>query len=713
MFGVLDGLFSPRSIAVVGASRDRSAVGRRILDALIEAPFEGPVYAVNPAADHLGAIPSFARLGDIGRPIDLVVVAVPAKYVLDVIRDAIDVGASFGVVVSAGFAEIGDAGAQQQRELVDLAREHGLRLVGPNCLGVLSTDPDVRMNASFAPSLPPSGAVGLCSQSGALGIAVIELADRLGLGLSSFVSIGNQADLTVTDIVDHWGQDERISAGLLYLESIDDPIRFRTVASRVSPSVPLVAVKAGRTSEGRRAANSHTAALAGSDRAVDALLHQSGVIRAASLPDMFGIARILVSQPLPRGRRAAIVTNSGGPGVLCVDALRDAGFEVPELSESARAELAALLPEAASVTNPVDMLAAAGPETYGQVVETVVALDEIDLVIVIYTPIGIASDAAVRRATESAVWRARRDGATAAVLLSVVGGGAVDGDAPPAAAEDVARQPPETIPTFDFPEDLARLMGPIADRCNWLDGDRGSIFELDEGQVDAVRRIISAALDERNDGWLTVAEARAVLSAIGVPVSRGAVVTSAGGAEATASEIGFPVALSIAATEIVHKSDTGGVHLGLESPEEVVGAYEQIVSMATGQGVAPDGVLVAAMASGVELFVGVQSDARFGPLIGVGSGGTEVEILDDVAFRLAPLTDRDAREMLCETRSWQLLQRHRGSPQADVAAVLDVLRRVAAVATADSRIQELDINPLFAGPDGVIAADVRILVAGS
>ena len=346
---MINGLFSPGSIAVAGASRDRRAVGRRILDALVEGPFEGPVYAINPAATHVGSVPAHPSLSAIGKPVDLVVVAVPAKLVHEVVAEAADVGAGHVVVVSAGFAESGDEGRAAQDELAALVAERGMRMVGPNCLGVLATDPEVNMNASFAPEMPPVGNFGLASQSGALGIAIIELARRLGLGLSNFVSLGNQADITVSDLIEFWGTDPATGAGLLYLESFTDPARFRQVATETSRQLPLVMVKSGTTSAGSRAASSHTAALAGSDTAVEALLEQSGVIRAASLEHMFGIARILCSQPRPKGRRAAVVTNSGGPGVLCVDALLRANYSVEPLSDEASAELARQLPAAASV----------------------------------------------------------------------------------------------------------------------------------------------------------------------------------------------------------------------------------------------------------------------------------------------------------------------------------------------------------------------------
>jgi len=703
---MINGLFSPGSIAVAGASRDRRAVGRRILDALVEGPFEGPVYAINPAATHVGSVPAHPSLSAIGKPVDLVVVAVPAKLVHEVVAEAADVGAGHVVVVSAGFAESGDEGRAAQDELAALVAERGMRMVGPNCLGVLATDPEVNMNASFAPEMPPVGNFGLASQSGALGIAIIELARRLGLGLSNFVSLGNQADITVSDLIEFWGTDPATGAGLLYLESFTDPARFRQVATETSRQLPLVMVKSGTTSAGSRAASSHTAALAGSDTAVEALLEQSGVIRAASLEHMFGIARILCSQPRPKGRRAAVVTNSGGPGVLCVDALLRANYSVEPLSDEASAELARQLPAAASVGNPIDMLAAAGAAAYRDVTEAVLSLDEVDVLIVIYTPIGLEDDEAVAQAISDGVAAARAKGADGVVLASVVGGEGRHSE-PQANGEAGGR---EVIPTFAFPEDLAPLLGPIGDYCDWLARDLGRVGEPKGCDTEEALRIVTEALSQRGEGWLTVAEARAVLDAVGINLNAGRVVVSAAEARAAADEIGYPVAVTVASTGIVHKSDVGGVHLNLATADEVAKAYQAVSSLTEGTDARLDGALVGAMEDGIELFLGVDRDASFGPLIGFGLGGTSVEVLDDVAFRLAPLTDRDAHDQVRSIRGWKLLAGHRGAPPVDAEAIEDLLARISALVVAVDGIAELDINPFFARPDGVVATDVRILI---
>lgn len=692
----------PRSIAVVGASRDQRNVGRRILDGLLAGPFDGPVYAVNPSTDHVGAVPSHPSLTAIDRPVELVVVAIPAEHVLDVVEEAAAIGAGAVVVVSAGFAESGDEGEKRQRALSDSASEHGLRVVGPNCLGVANAHPDVRMNASFAPTLPRSGPVGLCSQSGALGIAVLDLADRIGLGLSSFVSIGNQADVSFADVVEHWGGDDQTRVGLLYVESFGEIERFRRVAAEVGPTMPLIAVKAGATAAGSRAAGSHTAALAGSDDAVEALCRQSGIIRAASLDDMFGIARICASQPLPLGTNATVVTNSGGPGVLCVDALRGAGFEVPELEATAQRALTERLPAAASVANPIDMLAGADSTTYAKVVTAVLDDTSTDVLVVIYTPVGLASDTEVRDAIEGAVAEARTRGCETTVLMSIVGTATTDRPHPDG----------ETIPDFEFPEQLARLLGPVREYVSWHHASPGITHDAEQLGIDvsAVRSVIEQALDDRGPGWLTVSEARQTLTAAGVNLSVGRVVGERDAARRAAEEIGLPVAMSIASTDVVHKSDADGVRLGVDDLADVTAMFDEIVAAAQQRGDHVDGVLIAAMEHGVELLIGVERDPLYGPMVAFGLGGTDVEVLDDVAVRLAPLTDRDVEDQLRSIRGWELLDGHRGREPVDQRALGDALARVAALADAIAEISEIDINPLFARPDGVAAADVRIAV---
>ncbi|HEX2253745.1 MAG TPA: GNAT family N-acetyltransferase [Thermoanaerobaculia bacterium] len=703
----LRSLFHPRSVAVIGASREPGSVGRRILDALVQHRFDGPVYPVNPKADHVGSIRAYPTLAAIGRPVDLAVIAVPERFVTQVVDQCAAAGVKGLVVITAGFAETGAEGRERQRALLEQVRGAGMRMVGPNCLGLLQTDPEVSLNASFAPHMPPRGRVALSSQSGALGVAIIALARSLGLGMSTFVSVGNKADVSGNDLLEYWEEDPSTDVVLFYLESFGNPRRFARIARRVGRSKPLVVVKGGRTEAGGRAASSHTAALTAADTAVDALFRQTGILRADTLTEMFGIARVLADQPLPPGPRAAVVTNAGGPAILCADALESSGMEVRPLSAATRERLARLLPAAASTTNPVDMIASAGPDTFRQVVEEVLASDEVDAMIVIYTPVGMFDTGEVSQAILDGVTAARgRGGAGKPVIASIVG-----------AEEEIYRLPgrDETIPAYPFPEEMGRILGKIHDYARWRDSDPGSFPELAGLELERAAEICHRALAERGAGWLGVEEARQVLAAVGLQVGAGGVATTADEAAALAGEIGFPVAAKLASREIVHKTEVGGVALGLDSAEAVREAFRGMERRleAEGQRDAMEGVLVQPMLSGsAEVMIGVDHDPVFGPIVAFGLGGIHVEILRDVAFRVSPLTDRDAREMVESIRGYRLLQGYRGHPAADVPALEEALLRVSRLVEAVPEISEIDCNPVFAlePGEGYRVVDARIKV---
>ncbi|MCG8460441.1 MAG: GNAT family N-acetyltransferase, partial [Holophagales bacterium] len=715
-------LFHPRSVAVVGASRNVESVGYRILTALVRGGFRGPVYPINPKASHVGSIAAYPSLEALcspagaGRAVDLAVIAVPAPAVMGVIRDCGRFGVRALVVITAGFAEVGSEGAAAQEELRLAVREHGLRMVGPNCLGVMHTHPEVCLNASFAPIMPELGTVALGSQSGALGIAIIALARRLGLGLSSFVSMGNKADISGNDLLEYWEEDPTTRVVLFYLESFGNPRRFAQIARRVGRSKPIVVVKSGRSQAGKRAASSHTAALTAADTAVEALFRQTGITRADTLAEMFAIARALTTQPLPPGRRVAIVTNAGGPGILCADALEASGLTVEPLSEAVQAELRAFLPDAASASNPVDMIATAGPETYRRAVSTVLRAEEVDTLVVIHTPTGIQGPGEIEQAVAEAVAEARAHtpaapgelGGTKPIFASVVGD-----------EEETFGLPcphGETVPVYAFPEELGRVLGKIADYADWRRAGPGLYPEPADQDLARAREICHRALDLRGEGWLTVPEALDVLRAAGLTVADGGFAASAEAAVALAEEVGFPVAMKLASTTLVHKTEHGGVALDLEDAEQLRLAFEELAGRleASGHGSAMDGVWVQPMLEGsCEVMVGVDLDPVFGPLVAFGLGGIHVEILRDVAFRVTPLSERDAREMIRSVRGYRLFEGYRGHAAADVPALQDALIRISRLAEAVPEIVSLDLNPLFALPpgEGYRIADVRIRVA--
>jgi acetyl coenzyme A synthetase (ADP forming)-like protein len=699
--------FRPRSVAVVGASRDPSSIGGRLLNALIANRFQGPVYPVNPKATEVGGLRAYPSVRNLPEPVDLAVIAVPREAVPAAVDDCAARGIRAIIVITAGFAEVGDEGRALQQQLADKVRGYGMRMVGPNCMGLLNTDPAVQLNATFTPVFPPRGRVALSSQSGALGLAVLELARRRRLGLSSFISVGNKADVSTNDLLQYWEEDDATGVILLYLESFGNPRRFARIARRVSRSKPIVAMKAGRTSAGKRAAGSHTAALASNDVAVDALFRQTGVIRAETLEEMFDIAATLGSQPLPRGRRVAVITNAGGPGILCVDACAACGLVLPELANGTTARLRAFLPPTAAVSNPVDMIASAGPDHYRRAVETVLTADEVDALVVIFLPLDTTTTGPVLDAIRDGIAAGRAAGGAGKPVLACV------------MTEDGINVPlelaGEKIPSYAFPESVARVLGKVASYAEWRSRPLGTIPGFDDLHPAKARELCRKALHERGAGWLTTEETRAVLATMGLPVAPGGLARTADEAEQIAQALGFPVAVKLASHRLVHKTEIGGVHLNLMSEAAVRQAYDRIRDRLLKENnlAAMEGVLVQPMFSGgVEVMAGVTQDPLFGPLIAFGLGGIHVEILGDVRFRVTPLTDRDAGDMVREIRGYRLLEGYRGHPPADVAAIQDVLLRVSRLVEDIPEIKELDLNPIFALPpgEGCRIVDARIRV---
>ncbi len=699
-------LLRPRSVAVIGASRDPDAIGHRILKYLVRGEFAGPVYPVNPKAQVVASIPAYASVLDVPGPVDLAVVAVPTAAVLPVVQECGQKGVRAVVVVSAGFAETGPAGRALQDELVRTVRAHGMRLVGPNCLGVLSADPEVRLNASFSPVFPAWGSVAMSSQSGALGLAVLEYAQEMGLGLASFVSVGNKADVSGNDLIQYWGEDPAIRVILLYLESFGNPRRFARLARAVGRAKPIVAVKAGRTPAGRRAAGSHTAALAAGETAVEALFEQAGVIRADTLEEMFDVASLLAEQALPAGPRVAIVTNAGGPGILAADALAAAGLQVPEPSPELEERLRGMLPPSASVKNPVDMIASAGPQQYRDALGAVLADPGFDAVMAIFVPVGLCSPVAAGEAIAGAVAAGRAAGVAKPVLACIMSGTDLGG---PLVAGS------ERIPTYRFPEAAARALARAHAYSRWRQAPLGDIPVLPGFDGDAARDVCRVAV-ARGGGFLLPSEVDRVMAAAGLPVLPSVLAPDADGAAEAAARLGFPVVVKVVGRTLTHKSDVGGVQLDLNDAAAVRAACARIEAGLAAAGAAADelaGFLVQPqVGGGTELFVGVTQDPSFGPLVAFGLGGTLVELLRDVAFRITPLTDRDADAMIHGIRGFPLLDGFRGRPPADVEAVRDVLLRISGLVDAVPEIAELDLNPLVALGRGrgcrILDARVRV-----
>jgi len=699
--------FHPQSVAIIGASRDPRSIGFRLLEALTTNHFRGSIYPVNPKASEIMGMQVHPSVRSVPAPIDLALLAVPRDSVLSVVDECAAKGALALVVITAGFAEVGADGAALQKQLSERVRQHGMRMIGPNCFGILNTDPNIRLNGTFSSLFPAPGRVSMSSQSGALGIAALTGARRFHLGISSFVSVGNKADVSTNDLLQYWEEDPSTDVILLYLESFGNPRRFARIARRVSRRKPIIAVKAGRTTSGRRAADSHTAALAASDEAVDALFHQTGVIRAETLEQMLALANGLTAQPLPAGRRVGIITNAGGPAILCADACESGGLVLPELSARTKATLETFLPAAAALSNPVDLIASATPEQYGKAIETLLAADEIDALIILYISVTVVDTAGIAQGIQEGIANGRRSGArTKPVLIGWMAEGASD---------RMFSSLAETIPVYSVPESPALVLSKASAYAEWQQQPSGMVPDFDDLDLSLVRTICASALTQRGAGWLTTEETRILLNAIKLPVQPGGIAHTSDEALALAEKIGYPIALKLASHRIVHKTEIGGVHLQLMDERAVRHAFESIRALLaqTGQLDAMEGVLMQPMVrGGVEVMVGVTHDPRFGPLIAFGLGGIHVEILGDVQFRITPLTDRDAAEMVRGIKGYRLLSGYRGHAPADIEAIEDVLLRISRLVEEIPEISELDLNPIFALPPGqgcrIVDARIRV-----
>ncbi|HEX6675945.1 MAG TPA: GNAT family N-acetyltransferase [Actinomycetes bacterium] len=708
-------MLAPRAVAVVGASRDRGGVGGQLFHNLLAAGFQGPVYPVNPRADVVQSVVAYRSVLEVPGPVDLAVVVVPAAGVVEAARACAEKGARGLVVISAGFAETGPDGAARQRELLRVCRDAGMRLIGPNCLGIVNTAPEVQLDATFGPMLPQRGRVGFMSQSGALGLAIIDYANALGLGLSSFVSVGNKADISGNDLLDYWEEDGGTDVVLLYLESFGNPRKFARVARRVGHSKPIVAVKSGRSAAGARASSSHTGALlAGSDVTVDALFRQAGVIRTDTLAELFDVATLLANQPRPGGRRVAIVTNAGGPGILCADACEADGLEVPALSDGLRERLAAFLPAEASLANPVDLLAAAPAAHYRQALELVVSSGEADAVIVIFIPPLATDPAAVARAIHEGT--AAAEGLPVLAVFMSAQGVPAELNPEPASGVPTGTVPEDgrvrRIPSYRFPEEAARALARAVEYGVWRATPPGHVPELEGLRRDEASGLLAAALAE-GPRWLAPDEVALLLDCYGLPLAPWRLAGTPEAAAAAAGELGGPVAVKAVAPGLVHKTEAGAVRLGLAGAERVHAAAAEMADGVAAAGHHVERFLVQRMLpAGVEMLVGVVHDPSFGPVVACGAGGTAVELLRDVQVRITPLTDADASAMVRSLVTYPLLDGYRGAPPADVPALEDLLLRVGALVEAHPEVAELDLNPVMVLPrgQGAVVVDARVRV---
>jgi acetyl coenzyme A synthetase (ADP forming)-like protein len=693
--------FEPRAVAVIGASRQRGTIGGEILHNLRSYGFKGPVYPVNPAATEIQHVKSYPTIEAVPGPVDLAVIVVPADRVIEVTNSCARKGVKALVVISAGFSETGKEGKARQAELIAVCRGAGMRLIGPNCMGIANTNPSVLLDATFAPGIPPTGRVGFSSQSGALGLAIMEFASSLGLGISTFVSVGNKADISGNDLLRYWESDDHTDVILLYLESFGNPKKFSEIARRVGRKKPIAVVKSGRSAAGARATSSHTGALiAASDVTVDALFRQAGVVRTDTLAELFDVASLLSNQPLPNGRRVGIITNAGGPAILCADACEARGLEVPVLSDDSQARLRAFLPPGASVGNPVDMIASAPAEHYTKAIEIVGTDENVDSLIVIFTPPLVTRADDVAKSIVEAAQQLDQNKPLLSVFLSAH-------EAPKQLQAETLR-----IPSYAFPETAAIALARATRYRQWRDRRETYPARFADIRTDEAAAVIAAAL-ARGEGWLTPEEVAKICSCYGLPLIEQRVVSNVEAAATAAVEIGGEIALKAIAPGLVHKTEAGAVRLHLDGAEAVRAAGREMNERLSSQGHSPAGFVVQQMARrGVEMLVGVVHDPQFGPVVACGAGGVQVELLKDVSVRLTPLSNEDASEMIRELKTYPLLKGFRGSVPGDVAALEDGLLRVSAMVEDIPQIAELDCNPFVVHDTGATILDARIRVTG-
>jgi len=684
-------LFSPAAVAVIGAGRTPGGIGHEVLRALAVGGYRGELYAVNPRAGRIGDVPAYPSILAVPGPVDLAVIAVPAAQVSDVLAECGLKGVAGAVILTSGFSELGANGLQS--EILAIARRHSIRLIGPNCLGIVNTAPEVALNATFADVTAVPGSLAIAAQSGAVGIAVLDHASRIGLGISEFVSLGNKVDVSGNDLLLHWWNDARTDVIALYLESFGNPVKFGRLARLVGRTKPVLVVKGGRSTGGRRAGASHTAAAATPDTAVDALFQQSGVLRMDTVEELIETARVLAGRPLPKGNRLAVIGNAGGAGVLAADAAGRLGLEVPELSTTTQQQLTDAT-GAVGAGNPVDLGAAASPETLERALRVVLDSGEADSILVCYA----ATRAGSVSETYAAIAAAAAD-SEVPILVTCLGAPDADPRVPLANGS--------YLPVFPFPESAVRALAHVVRYAAWRSRPQGVVPTLDRLDAEGARTVVRRFLQRRPEGgWLDPEQAEQLLQCAGIPVVPTIRASSREQALAAAGLIGYPVVLKTAAEGIVHKTDVGGVRVGLADERAVESAYDEIAA-ATGD---PHVVVQAMAPAWTEMVIGMVRDALFGPIVMAGSGGVLTDLMADRRWRGLPLTDLDAIEMVRSLRCAPLLAGYRGAEPADEAAVLDVIHRVAWLSETVPEIAELDINPLTAAPSGALTIDAKLHV---
>jgi acetate---CoA ligase (ADP-forming) len=697
-------IFSPKSIAVVGASTRPGTVGNDMLRNLIFSGFQGPVYPVNPKSKSVLGIRAYTSVSDIPDPIDLAVIIVPAGAVFGVIDECMEKGVKGVVVISAGFKEVGGEGTQMELDLAKKVREAGIPLIGPNCLGVINTAPDIHMNATFARKMPKSGKLAFISQSGALCTSVLDYAEERNMGFSKFISFGNKADINEIDLLNYLATDDETSVIAMYLEDISDGRAFIETAQRIfwETGKPMLCIKSGRSPEGAKAVSSHTGSLAGSDSLYDALLIQAGVQRVDSIGELFDYAAAYVSQPMPKGNKVAIVTNAGGPGIMATDAAVRHGLKLADISEETKDAMRSKLPAAAALSNPIDVIGDAKADRYASALRTVMEDPNVDMGVVILTPQSMTDIEETAMIVPKAIIGIDKPIVCAFMGVRDVAGGV-----------EILRE--NDIPNYPFPEDAVRALAAMSALSKMREDPRDAPAKFNDTNVEKASELIAEYLNNKNERYLTQAQCRAIFQCYNMPLLESRLVTSEDEAAKAVESIGKPVAMKVMSADVVHKYDAGGVMLNVCGGEGARCAYQTIYDNINSNvpSAKIDGILIEEMArKGVETILGANRDERFGPLMMFGLGGTFVEVLKDVSFRLAPMRRVSAKKMITQIRSFKILTGVRGNPPSDIASVEDTLLRLNEMVVNHPEIAELDINPLIVHEQGTgsSVADSRILL---
>ena len=694
----LDSIMKPRAIAVIGASTRAHTIGSDIMKRLQEYGFTGAIYPVNPKGGVIEGLQAYTSILDVPGEVDLAIIVVNAKFVLSTIDQCHQKGVGGLCVISAGFKETGKEGAELEKALLEKVRAYGMRCVGPNCLGVVNTHPSIRMDGCFAESLPQRGGIGFVSQSGALGGGILNILKDLNLGFAQFISIGNQADVNAETAMEYWENEEDVKQILLYMESIQNPANFRELATRISKKKPILALKAGRSAAGASAASSHTGSLAGADKAANALLRQSGVIREYSLENLFATAKVFDNCPIPKGDRVAIITNSGGPGIMATDAVSEYGMKMAQLSEETKEKLRSFLPAAASVKNPVDMIASAPIEHYKQTLETVLADEAVNMVVVIYLPFLGLKDIDVANAVME-IKAKHPEKPIVGVFMTT--------------SEFFAKlsDMQVNVPFFMYAEQAVDGLNRLNEQRLWIEKPMGKVVNFTVNRERA-RSIMQASLADGR-AQLTTRESIDVLDAYGIRVCRSGFATDENEAVALADQIGYPVVMKMTSKTTSHKTDVGGVRVNIQSADELRSQYRDLIEKLRERNLLDglEGVIIQEMVKGSrEMVCGVATDPQYGHMMMFGLGGVFIEVMKDVTFRMAPLTDIDAHEMIRGVKAYKLLEGARGTTPAQLDQLEDVLLRLSQLVTDFPEIEELDINPLIISEKNGegIAVDGRI-----